>query len=62
MILVMDQNPQFAAIVPLEVDHTVSSKGEAESVRSHESEPENDFRIRDTVNSVIDPFQGLLAG
>ena len=50
------------AIVPVEVDHKVFSKGEAEFVRSHESGPENDFSIRDSVNSVIDHFQGLLAG
>ena len=63
MILVMDQNPMLAtAIVPVEVDHKVFSKGEAEFVRSHEAKPENDFSIRDSVNSVIDHFQGLLAG
>ena len=53
----MDQYPPSA-----EADRLVSANQDAVPLLPNESELDNDFSIRDSVNSVIDHFQGLLAG
>lgn len=59
----MDLYPRLpAAIVPAAADRSVSVNQDAVPVRSHESEVDNDFNIRVSVNEVIDHFQGHLAG